>query len=132
MRQIKDMNVNFLVSVGSVFFSITTALIGGAVSYTQSVSEIKETIAKNYMPRSEVIDMIRHDLSAYKEDIQKINFQVDTIQQKQQRMELDLVKTSTEINVKLDFLMDHSGAEPDNVKMLKDKLKINDIKSQKS
>lgn len=106
MKDIKNMNANALVSIGAVIFSVSTTLIGGVVSYTKSVSEIKEMIAKDYIPRAEAVDMIRHDLQLSNEGVQKLSASFDEIQKRQQSIELQQTKMSTEISVKLDMLMD--------------------------
>jgi hypothetical protein len=105
LTKLLNMNVNLMVSVGSLLASITIAMIGGAVSYTNSVAEIKETIVSQYVPRKEIVDMIRYEFNLSNEDIKKMGYDLELLKSKTQEIEIARVKDSSSVGVKLDSLL---------------------------
>lgn len=90
------MRINMLVAIGAFLIS----LVGGVISYDRSVSAIKEEIAKNLVPRMEIIELIKTHAP-----LQKVTMEIDSLKESQHTLEMGHMKLQTEINTKLDFIM---------------------------
>lgn len=110
-KRLQDMNINLLVGIGSFLLSVLVAIVGGVVFHTSAISEIKETVAANYMTKSEISELISNSLQSSKDDIKKISFFVDGLQKKQHLMELHQTRNYTEMNLKLDLLIKNRGID---------------------
>lgn len=99
------MRINMVVGIGAFLIS----LIGGFISYDRSVSAIKEEIAKNMVPRMEIIELIKTHAP-----LQKLTLEIDSLKESQHTLEMSHMKLQTEINTKLDFIMRDMGMEEKN------------------
>ena len=96
------MRINMMVAIGAFLIS----LVGGVISYDRSVSAIKEEIAKNLVPRMEIIELIKTHAP-----LQKVTMEIDSLKESQHNLEMSHMKLQTEINTKLDFIMRDMGMD---------------------
>lgn len=101
------MRINMLVAIGAFLIS----LVGGVISYDRSVSAIKEEIAKNLVPRMEIIELIKTHAP-----LQKVTMEIDSLKESQHTLEMGHMKLQTEINTKLDFIMRDIKSDEDKLK----------------
>lgn len=107
MRSVSEMRINMLVAIGAFLIS----LVGGVISYDRSVSAIKEEIAKNLVPRMEIIELIKTHAP-----LQKVTMEIDSLKESQHTLEMGHMKLQTEINTKLDFIMRDIKSDEDKLK----------------
>ena len=96
------MRINMMVAIGAFLIS----LVGGVISYDRSVSAIKEEIAKNLVPRMEIIELIKTHAP-----LQKVTMEIDSLKESQHNLDMSHMKLQTEINTKLDFIMRDMGMD---------------------
>ena len=96
------MRINMMVAIGAFLIS----LVGGVISYDRSVSAIKEEIAKNLVPRMEIIELIKTHAP-----LQKVTMEIDSLKESQHNLDMSHMKLQTEINTKLDFIMKDMGMD---------------------
>ncbi len=101
------MRINMMVAIGAFLIS----LVGGVISYDRSVSAIKEEIAKNLVPRMEIIELIKTHAP-----LQKVTMEIDSLKESQHNLEMSHMKLQTEINTKLDFIMRDIKSDEDKLK----------------
>lgn len=107
MRSVSEMRINMMVAIGAFLIS----LVGGVISYDRSVSAIKEEIAKNLVPRMEIIELIKTHAP-----LQKVTMEIDSLKESQHNLEMSHMKLQTEINTKLDFIMRDIKSDEDKLK----------------
>lgn len=105
-------------NVIAVVCSVLTTIVGGVISYSHSISSIREMIAKNMVPRNEIVELVKTHAP-----IAKIDGEIGIIKDRLHNLELAQVRLQTEINTKLDFIMRDMGVSDKQVKDLVQKKK---------